>query len=108
MEELSLDNILTEDQINGLFSEEETQESTDNTEETPEESNSKETETTEVNPDELFGGPESVGSEENNEEKEDINFDESNTSPNFYSSIANALIKDGIFQDLDDKEISKI
>ena len=108
MEELSLDNILTEDQINGLFSEEETQESTDNTEDTPEESNSKETETTEVNPDELFGGPESVGSEENNEEKEDINFDESNTSPNFYSSIANALIKDGIFQDLDDKEISKI
>ena len=109
MDELSLDNILTEDQINGIFSDEEIQESEEITEEVPEENKeTKETETTEVNPDDLFGGPESVGSEVNIEEKEDTDFDESNSSPNFYSSIADALVKDGIFQNLDENEVSKV
>lgn len=109
MDELSLDNILTEDQINGIFSDEEIQESEEITEEVPEENKeTKETETTEVNPDDLFGEPESVGSEGNIEEKEDTDFDESNSSPNFYSSIADALVKDGIFQNLDENEVSKV
>ena len=109
MDELSLDNILTEDQINGIFSDEEIQESEEITEEVPEENKeTKETETTEVNPDDLFGGPESVGSEENIEEKEGTDFNESNSSPNFYSSIADALVKDGIFQNLDENEVSKV
>lgn len=104
MEELSLDNILSEDQINGLFSEEDVQE----TEETaPEEKNKKDIETTEVNPDELFGGPEGVGSEDNTG-KEDTDSTKSTTSPDFYSSIANALVEDGIFQNLDNTELSKI
>lgn len=108
MDELSLDNILTEDQINGLFSEESTQEYND-IKDNPEENN-KETkeETTEVDVEDLFTKPESVGSEETIEEKEDTDLNESNSSPNFYSSIANALVKDGIFQNLDEKKVSEI
>lgn len=107
MEELSLDNILSEDQVNGLFSDENTQDSEEKDKETPEEGTNKETETTEVNPDELFGEPESVGSEDKTG-KEDTDSTKSNTSPNFYSSIATALVEDGIFQNLDNTEISKV
>lgn len=106
MEELSLDNILSEDQINGLFSDEGTQETNEN-EGTPEEKDTKETETTEVNSDELFDGPESVGSEDNTG-KEGTDSTKSNTSPDFYSSIATALVEDGIFQNLDDTELSEV
>lgn len=106
MEELSLDNILTEDQIAGLFSDESTQEADENKDKTPED-NHEETETTEVNiEDYLGGGPESVGSEDTSEEG--TGSTKGNTSPDFYSSIANALVEDGIFQNLDDTELSKI
>lgn len=108
MEELSLDNILSEDEIASLYLDEETQE-TDNKDTPDKEKENKETEeTTEVNPEDLFDGePESVGSE--NTSEEDTDSTESNkTSSDFYSSIANALVEDGIFQNLDDKELSKI
>ena len=107
MEELSLDNILTEDQIDGLFAEESTQEKPkDNN--SPEEKEQKETETTEaINVDELFDGPESVGSEDNTG-KEGTNSTKGSTSPDFYSSIATALVEDGIFQNLDDTDLSKV
>lgn len=106
MEELSLDNILTSEQIDGLFTTEDTQEQEVETSEKTE----TELETTEVNPDELFQDePESVGSEDNNiKGKEDTTSYEDNTSPDFYSSIANALVEDGIFQNLDDESISNI
>lgn len=106
MEELSLDNILSEDQINGLFSDESTQEPPKEGENS-EEKKQEETETTEVNPDELFGEPESVGSEDTTG-KEGTGSTKGNTSPDFYSSIANALVEDGIFQNLDDIELSKV
>lgn len=107
MEELSLDNILTSEQIEGLFTPEDTQEQEV---ETSENKTKTELETTEVNPDELFQDePESVGSEDNNiKGKEDTTSSEDNTSPDFYSSIANALVEDGIFQNLDDESISNI
>lgn len=107
MEELSLDNILTEDQIDGLLAEESTQEKPkDNN--SPEEKEQKETETTEaINVDELFDGPESVGSEDNTG-KEGTNSTKGSTSPDFYSSIATALVEDGIFQNLDDTDLSKV
>lgn len=107
MEELSLDNILSENQINGLFSDEDTQEPSKDEGESPEAKKPKETETTEVNPDELFGEPESVGSEDKTG-KEGTDPTKGNTSPNFYSSIATALVEDGIFQNLDDTELSKV
>lgn len=94
MEELSLDNILSEDQISELF------------EDAPEET-SEENTTTEVETSELFEeSPESVGSE--GENLESPTSAEVKTSPNFYSSIANALVEEGIFQDLDEEAISKI
>jgi len=55
--------------------------------------------------------PESVGSEENNKgHEEDTNSDKDGTSPktNFYSSIASALKEEGIFPDLDDKDIDSV
>lgn len=107
MEELSLDNILSEDQIDGLFSDENTQDNPKEDEGSPEEKKPEEKETTEVNPDELFGKPESVGSEDKTG-KEGTDSTKSNTSPDFYSSIATALVEDGIFQNLDNTELSKV
>lgn len=106
MEELSLDNILTGEEVEELFSgTEDIQEEGNDT--TPDKE--KKLETTEVDPDELFTGElESVGSEDKNKEKEDTSSKEDNTSPNFYSSIANALVEDGIFQNLDEESLSKI
>lgn len=116
MEELSLDSILTEDQINNLFSEEPIQETPpedkkpeggDN--ETPEDKDKDEFEATEASPEELFGGePESVGSEEETKDKKDTTSKRSDTSSNFYSSIANALVEDGILQNLDEDTLAKI
>ena len=96
MEELSLDNILSEDQISELF------------EDSPEEKeNNEETATTEVDTSELFEDlSESVGSEDKNTENSSST--EVKSSPNFYSSIANALVEEGIFQDLDDEALSNI
>lgn len=109
MEELSLDNILSEDQINGLFTDDNTPEPEQDIPEVTEKQDSEEIQTTEVNPEDLFGEPESVGSdEENNKDREDTTFIEDNTSPNFYSSIANALVKDGVFQNLDENELKSI
>lgn len=110
MEELSLDNILTGEQVESLFSGSEEQEppKDTNTEETPIEKH-EETETTEVDPEDLFGGaPESVGSEDEIKDKEDTDPTKGDTSPNFYSSIANALVEDGIFQTFDKEDIDKI
>lgn len=102
-EELSLDNILETEDIENLFSEQETQEITNS------ESSEEDKETTEtVNVDNLFTDEsESVGSEENNaRDKEDTGLsNDKGASPtnNFYSSIAKALREEGIFQNLDDE-----
>lgn len=71
MDELSMDNILTGDEIDNLFLDDALQgnppEKKDD--ETPDKD--EKDITTEVNPDELFGEPESVGSGDNNEGIED-------------------------------------
>lgn len=109
MEGLSLDNIMTGEEAANLFSQE--QESTEENEvETPkdkEEKESKEaTEVVDVNS--LFTEePESVGSGDNNKEKEDTSSKEG-TSPNFYSSIAKTFAEDGVFQNLDEEALSKV
>ena len=111
-DELSLDNILGADEIENLFVDDDTQE-TSPPEENDEDNPKKETEneTTEVDVDSLFTEePESVGSgKDNTEEQEDTTPKGSSTSPkNFYSSIAKALKEEGIFPDLDDESYSKI
>lgn len=69
----------------------------------------------EVNPDDLFS-PESVGSEDEEEDKkgkeEDTpdSTDSKGSSPNsnFYHSIANALVEDGVLPDLDEDFVKDI
>ena len=109
MEGLSLDNIMTGEEAANLFSQE--QESTEENEvETPkvkeEKENKEATEVVDVNS--LFTEePESVGSGDNNKEKEDTTSKEG-TSPNFYSSIAKTFAEDGVFQNLDEEALSKV
>ena len=109
-EEFNLDNILNEDEISSLFSDE----PDDSQDSPPEKGEEKNNDTTEVDVDDIFDSkddsesPESVGSEEDNQETEDTASDKNGTSPNnFYSSIAKALKEDGILPDLDDDILDK-
>ena len=113
MEDFNLNGILSEDEVSALFSDEDTEETS---QETPPEQkeNNQENDTTEVDVDDIFGNeddsesPESVGSEENNQETEGTSSEKKGTSPNnFYSSIAKALKEDGILSDLDDDMLDK-
>ena len=114
MEELSMDNVLSFDEIDNLFEDEETQEiPPENEEKEPNENqeNKKKEEATEVNAETLFSDePEGVGSEDNTEEQEDTTSTKGGSSPknNVYSSIAKAFAEEGIFPDLDDESASKI
>ncbi len=103
MEGLSLDNILTDNDIDNLFVEDnnsstDTQQDVQETEEKEEKSD-----TAEVDVNTLFDdSSESVGSEEKQDiEKEDTDSKQSGTSP-IYSSIAKALKEEGVFPDLED------
>ena len=114
MEELSMDNVLSFDEIDNLFEDKETQETPPEPKEKPDENQEtkdKEEETTEVNAETLFSDePESVGSGENTKEQEDTPSKEDGSSPknNVYSSIAKAFAEEGIFPDLDEDSASKI
>ena len=122
MEALSFDNILSEQEIETLFTDpkdDDVQEEHNEVKEENEDisSNSdkdkKDNTTEDVDPDTMFEEetPESVSSGENKEGKEgtDTDKDTDGTSPNdnFYSSIANALAVDGIFPNLDDETVKK-
>jgi hypothetical protein len=115
--ELTEDFILGADEIDveNLFSGDGEQK----TQVTPPEKKEKEdkeiettTEEEEINPDDLFDSPESVGSEEDNQEdaEDTKSKKDKGTSPknNFYSSIASALKDEGIFPELDDETLSNI
>lgn len=116
--ELSEDLIMTGDEIDvdNLFSDDGGEEETQVTPPAPKEKEEKERETTteeeEINPDDLFDNPESVGSGKDNQEEEEDTQSEKDkgTSPktNFYSSIASALKEEGIFPDLDDDTLNGI
>ena len=113
MEELDFGGILGEAEVNAIFSESEETTTTEEQQkpsqekEEPEEDNKKTTEITSV--EELFDTKESesVGSEDDNKEKEDTQSKKAG-SPNTYSSIAKAFADEGIFPDLDDNEVEKI
>lgn len=116
--ELSEDLIMTGDEIDvdNLFSDDGGEEETQVTSPAPKEKEEKEIEKTteeeEINPDDLFDNPESVGSGKDNQEEEEDTQSEKDkgTSPktNFYSSIASALKEEGIFPDLDDDTLNGI
>ena len=110
-----LDNILEQDEINGMFDDLEDEVTIDNSDEdvNNEENNDETTET--IDSDKLFDEEsEGVGSEKediNIEEGEETEPDEGNgTSPKakFYSSIAKALKEEGVFPDLDDDDTKSI
>ena len=106
MEELQLDNILSEDEVSSLFGEDTTPEENN---ENQENDNNKTTET--IDPNDLFEEEsESVGSVDH-QEQEDTNPIEGNgasPSKSIYSSIAKDLKNDGVFLDLDDEIIASI
>lgn len=111
-DELSVDNILSEQEVENLFTEyDDTNEGTGPDDNKPDET---EQNTTEVNVDTetLFTDePESVSSDEDSEDKEGTKSDKDKSdSPkkNFYSSIAKALKEDGVFPDLDDESLKSI
>ena len=110
MEGLSLDNMMTGEEAAALFDPESNKEETEETpSENPNENKEENKETTEVvDVDSLFtDAPESVGSGDDNKEKEDTSSKEG-TSPNFYSSIAKTFVEDGVFQDLNEDALSKV
>ena len=116
-EKLSLDNILGADEIENLFVDNEpddTQLSSEDLDSKQLDNEDKKDNTTEVvDVDTLFTDkPESVGSGKDiKENEEDTNSQKDiGTSPkhNFYSSIAKALKEEGIFQTLEDKDVSQI
>lgn len=114
MEGLDLDNILDEDAMS-LFNDDGTQEDTtpeDTPDNTGDDEQKEKKNTTEDSSEGMFGEPESVGSEDkNNEEQEDTLTDDGDgTSPktDFFSSIAEAFAEEGILPNLDDDTIKKI
>ena len=115
MGEFNFNDILNEDEVSSLFSNEED----DDLQDTPPDNKKEEKEdnsTTEVDVDDIFDNeddsesPESVGSEENKQDKEGTSSTKDGTSPNnnFYSSIAKALKEDGTLPDLDDETLDKV
>ena len=115
MEGLDMDNILSPNEVESLFTSDGSEETQVTPPEQQEEENKEKptTEVPEVNPDELFTEePESVGSEKvDTQGKEDTTSkEETGTSPktNFYSSIASALKEEGILSALDEETLSKI
>lgn len=111
-DELSVDNILSEEEVENLFTEyDDTNEGAGPDDNKPDET---EQNTTEVNVDTetLFTDePESVSSDEDSEDEEGTKSDKDKSdSPkkNFYSSIAKALKEDGVFPDLDDESLKSI
>lgn len=108
-----MENILNQEDIDSLFSEDSEDKENKETQVTPPDKTEEKETTEEVNLDELFGdlSSESVGSGEHQEGKDTTSEKETGSSPkniNFYSSIANALKDEGILPDLDDDIIKGI
>ena len=111
MAELSMDNILSESDIDLLFSEEEPTEKQDPSPESEGQEKEKKETTEELNVEGLFEETsESVGSEERQGVEDTTSEKKTGSSPtnNFYSSIAKALKEDGVFPDLDDETADNI
>jgi len=110
MEELGMQNLLSEAEIDSLFSDEDITEETQETSPDKKEENAETTE--ELDTDSLFEEtPESVGSEEHQEGEDTTSTKETGSSPtknNFYSSMAKALKEEGVLPDLDDETVGNI
>ena len=73
--------------------------------------NNKKDKVTELNVDKLFGAStESVGEEDNQEEEDDESgiTEENRAANQFYSSIASALVDDGVLSSIDKESLKEI
>lgn len=105
-ETLGLDNILGASEIENLFIDT-TPETVEPSTENKEEKETQENKTTEVDVNDLFTEtPESVSSEDKT--TEDTEPQSKGSSPNFYSSIAQALKEESVFPNLSDEDFSKV
>ncbi len=108
-ENLGLDNILGASEIENLFVDSTPEEpvETPPQDESNEDKNKDDKTTTEVDVNDLFTEtPESVSSEDKT--KEDTEPSSKGSSPNFYSSIAQALKEESVFPNLTDEDFSNI
>lgn len=107
-ENLGLDNILGASEIENLFIDTSPETTVEEPTETDkEEKETQENKTTEVDVNDLFTEtPESVSSEDKT--KEDLSPKSESSSPNFYSSIAQALKEESVFPNLSDEDFSKV
>lgn len=106
-----VDNMMPLEESGNLFSDE--PEVEDEVKETGEDTPEEKTEDlTEVHQAEtLFDDPESVGNEKNKKESEKPQSspnDEDSSTANFYSSITDALVEEGVFPDLTEEEIQNV
>lgn len=104
MEDFAFDigGLLSEEEANKLFEEQVPEQEEEETKESEVENDRAEEE-------EKSQPSEKVGKEDYSEtEKNAISSDEDGSSPNIYSSIANALKKDGIFPDFEDSELEAV
>lgn len=114
MEGLDFGTMLDDEQMDSLFGEQEEdtqpgEEETGEGEDKDKNKNKDKNNTAEVDPENMFGDkPESVGSGEHKDNEEDTTSTEDGTSPDFFSSIANAFAEEGIFPDLDEETIKGI
>ena len=105
-ETLGLDNILGASEIENLFIDT-TPKTVEPSTENKEEKETQENKTTEVDVNDLFAKiPESVSSEDKT--TEDTEPQSKGSSPNFYSSIAQALKEESVFPNLSDEDFSKV
>lgn len=107
MEDLGIENIMSDFDIDNLF---EGSEGNDDrvTQDTGNDVEDAKTETSiDVNPDDLFDGlQESV--DDGNDDTKAGEGTESSSSPNFYSSILDALYNDGSLPELSEEEIKGV
>ena len=107
MEGSDFGTMLDDEQMESLFGEQEDTTPPKDKEGDDDENNKDNT--AEVDPEEMFGDkPESVGSENNKDNEEDTTSSKDGTSPDFFSSIANAFAEEGIFPDLDEETIKGV
>lgn len=114
MEDLSLDNILSGEEVENLFADTSEVDDIERDNQTTEDSEKKDSEDTErmesadPNPFADEAGEDSEEGGDETKDEEDTNSEESTASPNFYSSIAKALTEDGIFQNLDEEALKSV
>lgn len=107
MEGIDFGTMLDDEQMESLFNDDIDDVTSEESEEKDKEKEKEKT--AEVNPEEMFeDSPESVGSEDIKDNEEDTHSNKEGTSPDFFSSIANAFAEEGIFPDLDEDTIKGI